>query len=89
MDEQVSSAELLKLTADIVAAHVSNNKLSANELPQLIAQLGSQPPLMATVFFGANDACVSLNSLQWQLLQGPKLKSWNFCSGREHGSTSR
>ncbi len=39
MDEQVSSAELLKLTADIVAAHVSNNKLSANELPQLIAQV--------------------------------------------------
>jgi len=39
MSEQVSSAELLKLTADIVAAHVSNNKLSAAELPQLIAQV--------------------------------------------------
>jgi len=39
MNEQVSSAELLKLTADIVAAHVSNNKLPANELPQLIAQV--------------------------------------------------
>ena len=39
MSEQVSSAELLKLTADIVAAHVSNNKLSAAELPHLIAQV--------------------------------------------------
>lgn len=39
MSEQVSSAELLKLTADIVAAHVSNNKLPASELPQLIAQV--------------------------------------------------
>jgi len=39
MNEQVSSAELLKLTADIVAAHVFNNKLPANELPQLIAQV--------------------------------------------------
>ena len=39
MSEQVSSAELLKLTADIVAAHVSNNKLPANDLPQLIAQV--------------------------------------------------
>ena len=39
MNEQVSSAELLKLTADIVAARVSNNKLPANELPQLIAQV--------------------------------------------------
>jgi predicted transcriptional regulator len=39
MSEQASSAELLKLTADIVAAHVSNNKLAANELPQLIAQV--------------------------------------------------
>ncbi|MDA0784682.1 MAG: MucR family transcriptional regulator [Proteobacteria bacterium] len=39
MSEQVSSAELLKLTADIVAAHVSNNKLSASDLPQLIAQV--------------------------------------------------
>ena len=39
MSEQVSSSDLLKLTADIVAAHVSNNKLSAAELPQLIAQV--------------------------------------------------
>lgn len=39
MNEQVSSAELLKLTAEIVAAHVSNNKLPANDLPQLIAQV--------------------------------------------------
>ncbi len=39
MNEQVSSADLLKLTADIVAAHVSNNKLPANDLPQLISQV--------------------------------------------------
>lgn len=39
MSEQVSPAELLKLTADIVAAHVSNNKLPANDLPQLVAQV--------------------------------------------------
>ncbi|MBO6785051.1 MAG: MucR family transcriptional regulator [Alphaproteobacteria bacterium] len=39
MSEQVSSADLLKLTADIVAAHVSNNKLAASDLPQLIAQV--------------------------------------------------
>ena len=39
MSEQVSSADLLKLTADIVAAHVSNNKLAAGDLPQLIAQV--------------------------------------------------
>lgn len=39
MSEQVSSADLLKLTADIVAAHVSNNKLAAADLPQLIAQV--------------------------------------------------
>ncbi len=39
MSDQVSSSDLLKLTADIVAAHVSNNKLSASDLPQLIAQV--------------------------------------------------
>ena len=39
MSEQVRSGELLKLTADIVAAHVSNNKLPAADLPQLIAQV--------------------------------------------------
>jgi predicted transcriptional regulator len=39
MSKQVTSGELLKLTADIVAAHVSNNKLSASDLAQLIAQV--------------------------------------------------
>ncbi|MBO22777.1 MAG: MucR family transcriptional regulator [Rhodospirillaceae bacterium] len=39
MNEQVSSAELMKLTADIVAAHVSNNKLPASDLPLLISQV--------------------------------------------------
>lgn len=31
-----SATELLNLTAEIVAAHVSNNELSAEELPQLV-----------------------------------------------------
>ncbi|MDH3738024.1 MAG: MucR family transcriptional regulator [Alphaproteobacteria bacterium] len=39
MTDQNNSAELLKLTAEIVAAHVSNNTLPAAELPQLIAQV--------------------------------------------------
>ena len=39
MSEQNNAAELLKLTAEIVAAHVSNNTLPASELPQLISQV--------------------------------------------------
>jgi len=39
MSDQVSSVELLQLTSDIVVAHVSKNKLSAAELPTLIAQV--------------------------------------------------
>ena len=39
MSEQNNSAELLKLTAEIVAAHISNNSLQAAELPQLISQV--------------------------------------------------
>ena len=39
MTDQNNSAELLKLTAEIVAAHISNNTLSAAELPQLISQV--------------------------------------------------
>ncbi|MDE0779781.1 MAG: MucR family transcriptional regulator [Alphaproteobacteria bacterium] len=39
MTEHVSSSDLLKLTADIVAAHVLNNKLPAADLSQLIAQV--------------------------------------------------
>jgi predicted transcriptional regulator len=41
MTDQNDSAELLKLTAEIVAAHVSNNTLTAAELPQLISQVHS------------------------------------------------
>jgi predicted transcriptional regulator len=41
MTDQNNSAELLKLTAEIVAAHVSNNTLTAAELPQLISQVHS------------------------------------------------
>lgn len=36
MGEQPSDDALIALTADIVAAHVSNNHISVNDLPQLI-----------------------------------------------------
>lgn len=39
MTDQNNAVELLKLTAEIVAAHVSNNTLSSAELPQLISQV--------------------------------------------------
>ena len=39
MSDQNNSTELLKLTAEIVAAHVSNNSMSSAELPQLISQV--------------------------------------------------
>jgi len=39
MTDPNNSADLLKLTAEIVAAHVSNNTLPSSELPQLIAQV--------------------------------------------------
>ena len=36
MDKQLDISELLEFTAEIVAAHVGNNKLDQNELPSLI-----------------------------------------------------
>jgi len=36
MDNQQSDDTLITLTTDIVAAHVSNNSVSVNDLPQLI-----------------------------------------------------
>ncbi|MBI4185182.1 MAG: MucR family transcriptional regulator [Proteobacteria bacterium] len=51
MTEQSNSRELLELTAEIVAAHVSNNTVNIGELPQLIqdvyktlAAVGSAAP---------------------------------------------
>ena len=38
MSEELTN-ELLSLTADIVAAHVANNNVSTNEVPQLIVQV--------------------------------------------------
>ncbi len=38
-DRPADRSELLALTAEIVAAHVSNNKLDAGELPALIRQI--------------------------------------------------
>jgi predicted transcriptional regulator len=39
MADPADRSELLALTAEIVAAHVSNNKLEAGELPALIRQV--------------------------------------------------
>ncbi|MEL3889109.1 MucR family transcriptional regulator [Ferrovibrio sp. MS7] len=39
MAEGTNKSELLSLTADIVAAHVSNNKVETSELPALIRQV--------------------------------------------------
>ena len=39
MDNQGNDDTLLTLTADIVAAHVSNNSVAVNDLPQLIANV--------------------------------------------------
>jgi predicted transcriptional regulator len=52
MDENVNLNEtLITLTADIVSAHVSNNSVAVNDLPQLIQNvhnaligLGARPP---------------------------------------------
>jgi predicted transcriptional regulator len=39
MTEQSHSDDLLALTTEIVAAHVSNNTVSVNDLPSLISQV--------------------------------------------------
>ena len=39
MDIEGNSDTLITLTADIVAAHVSNNSVSVNDLPQLISNV--------------------------------------------------
>ena len=39
MDNQDNDDTLINLTADIVAAHVSNNSVAVNDLPQLIANV--------------------------------------------------
>ena len=39
MTDNANTKELLSLTTEIVAAHVSNNTVAANELPQLINQV--------------------------------------------------
>jgi predicted transcriptional regulator len=41
MSEESSTADLLSLTAKIVAAHVSNNAVGIADLPQLIEQVHS------------------------------------------------
>ena len=39
MDNQGNDDTLITLTADIVAAHVSNNSVAVNDLPQLIQNM--------------------------------------------------
>ncbi len=39
MDIEGNDATLITLTADIVAAHVSNNSIAVNDLPQLISNV--------------------------------------------------
>lgn len=39
MSEQPKSNEILGLTTDIVAAHVSNNSVAVNDLPKLIREV--------------------------------------------------
>ena len=39
MDNEAIDETLITLTADIVAAHVSNNSVSVNDLPQLISNV--------------------------------------------------
>ena len=41
MDNHVIDDTLITLTADIVAAHVSNNSVAINDLPQLISNVHS------------------------------------------------
>ena len=41
MADQENRSELLELTSEIVAAHVSNNTLAVNDLPQLIQDVYS------------------------------------------------
>ncbi|NQV81764.1 MAG: MucR family transcriptional regulator, partial [Alphaproteobacteria bacterium] len=55
MADQPRSSELLALTTDIVASHVSNNTVAITDLPSLIQQvyaalsgLGSAPPPVAS-----------------------------------------
>lgn len=54
MSQSTSATELLTLTSDIVAAHVSNNTVAMSELPALIEQvyrslssIGSEPAVSA------------------------------------------
>ena len=54
MNNSDQSSDLLALTTEIVAAHVSNNTVSVSDLPQLInqvynslANIGSVPPAPA------------------------------------------
>jgi predicted transcriptional regulator len=54
MDEDYNSDTLITLTADIVAAHVSNNSVAVSDLPQLISNVHGA--LAGLSGGGANEA---------------------------------
>ncbi len=39
MRDSINTREILELTTDIVSAHVANNKVATNEMPQLIQDI--------------------------------------------------
>ncbi len=47
MENTEQSSDLLALTTEIVAAHVSNNTVSVGDLPQLINQVYNRSPISA------------------------------------------
>ncbi|MAI12124.1 MAG: MucR family transcriptional regulator [Rhodospirillaceae bacterium TMED167] len=49
MSDQENRSELLELTSEIVAAHVSNNTLAVTDLPQLIQDVYSTLATVGTV----------------------------------------
>ena len=54
-DNENVDETLMALTADIVAAHVSNNSVSVNDLPQLIQNVHSALSGISGSTFGARS----------------------------------
>lgn len=48
MSEQLSHSDLLSLTSEIVASHVSNNTVAVSDLPELIKQVYQSLQVLAT-----------------------------------------
>ena len=54
MDNQGNDDTLITLTADIVAAHVSNNSVAVNDLPQLIQNVHGALSVLSGAGSGAD-----------------------------------